>query len=86
MLLYQSWHSRSASKEIIHYSTSQEREDEIRIAYQHDVKYKITNVTTCIHASVLKILFDRIYIQVEDTTLDLEARTLYQFAKQYMLG
>ena len=48
----------------IFYVTSQEREDEVREAYQNDTTFNVKNTTSCIHSCVLKSMFPKIKIVI----------------------
>jgi hypothetical protein len=49
----------------IYYSTSMEREFELRSAYSKDKKFEIVNITSGIHGCVLKCLFKNINVTIQ---------------------
>lgn len=80
----------SKTNEIRYYVTSLEREKEIYKAYKNETSYVVTNVTSGIHASILKILIPKIQIQIADGIFLMEQdKILYskmiQFLKTYIL-
>lgn len=80
-----------SNDETAYYITSQERENEIRVAYEKDKTFTVSNLTSAFHAATLKILYPNIEIkfhepedlETEESDPDLEKAK--EFLTKYIL-